>query len=219
MTNFFSNLLITLSLLIPVNAIAGLIESDVYGDGSNKGFSLNVAGYGLEWLDFGNPTLRASDLNSAKNVISSLSGGWRLPSPEEVEFLWSNLFLDDRLTAYRGYVQAVSTPDLNNLWLSYLPIMGSNYDSGNGDLHESTGIYEDNGIVRALRITSGEYRENYSWLSTAKWNASGTLCIHSCYKLSALAVRSTREVPEPSSVAIFGLALCALIYRKAIRVF
>lgn len=70
-------------------AIIQLVEVDIYGNGTNKGYTLDIAGYDLIWMDL--DEVDQYSYNQIKAGLPSLDG-WRIAKKNEVFDLFSRVF-------------------------------------------------------------------------------------------------------------------------------
>lgn len=88
----FKTFIINPSFLLS-HACAGLIKSDVFAKNDSLVFSLDIEGYNLQWLDFGQTNnLTFSNAKKLTNT-GGIYEGWRVANHDEVLFLWEDIFL------------------------------------------------------------------------------------------------------------------------------
>lgn len=84
-----------LLVLASSNVTAGVLEVDIFNDGTNSGFTIDSSGYNLEWMDLSTSRdLTLSELDSA------LASGWRFADVTEVNFLFDTVVTP--MTSYRS---------------------------------------------------------------------------------------------------------------------
>jgi hypothetical protein len=224
---FIQAAVVGLMLSVCSVANAGLIEADIYGDGSNKGYT--IQGSDLEWIDFGEINDKSYDYVITQLGSSGVYAGWRLPSITEVYTMWNAAFYK-----YKGQVDSYkpnnntyadfSMQDSGALFEDAVTILGSN--SFDGFTHDSWGLFQGvNGL--AAVIYSVELGDNINNLDSVSIEDSGILDMsgYGGYTgtMSTLLVRAatviqpsqpTNSVPEPSTLAIFALGLMGLASRR-----
>lgn len=216
---------------------AGPIEVDIFGDGSNKGFSLDIAGYGLEWMDFevNNKTTTTYGEVLAELGVGGRYEGWRQPTADEVIFLWSELFLGLHDTLIEdstpdGYFfltndslagpSLATDPDL--LALTEITGFRSEVSPYSGTLHHQLiGYFPDpfgevDQIVADLPFTLDGASErlvvsvddvNFKWLSS--WMGWGDFEDLPLASYSVMLVRDA-ALPLPPSWGLGLLAVCGV---------
>tara|TARA_R110000737_G_scaffold130554_2_gene162574 strand:- start:9077 stop:9784 length:708 start_codon:yes stop_codon:yes gene_type:complete len=127
--------LLKLSLSTPFflssHTYAGLIESDVFTKNDSLAFSLDIEGYNLQWLDFGQTNnLTFTDAKKLTNT-GGIYEGWRVANHDEVLFLWEDIFFSQSTnTKYdypeRGEIYNGATGELAKQFFTTTLVMGFN---------------------------------------------------------------------------------------------
>jgi len=194
------------------NANAGLIEADIDADGSNKGYS--IAGSTLEWMDFGENNHQSYDFVASQLGDGGEYEGWQLATSEQVYSLWYGAFIEFEHTAnmfnldHYGAVQ-LHTADKGELYDYVFDILG--YNTLNSGRQTATGMFEGIDGLSYVGYTQRK-GDNAKYFDSAHLydQSNSTDTADSDY--STLLVR-TIAVPEPSSLAIFTLAILGLLTR------
>lgn len=223
---FISLAILLITLITPIAANAGIIEADIYNDGSNKGFSLDVNGYDLEWMDFG--ITNGVSFDYILNHLETEYSGWRIATRDDVDFLYQELTKDftnvNKSTSLSWGTSIWVNNDSANLgspWESIFSVIGLNgiQENYNGveliaRWETSFGLYGDGTdyfqVNNLLEIEEG-------WSSASHivngYNDSNAENYPYSDLASVMLVR-TIQVPEPSTIAIFSMALFGGLARK-----
>lgn len=221
--------LITLFFIfISYTASAGLIEADIFGDGTDKGFTLNDSGYSIEWMDLDiAPQIIGATPNEIKGMVqNNFYPGWRMPTESEVFYLWTELFLaptssgytnDPNITPswFRTFDNKEAGNELYDVILSSHQIMGTSFNAIDG-WQMANGFFEgdDGRFIRAFSYV--QTREIFLQLTFAQAKIQpgdfGDEPIDA--ENSFFLVKDVTEVPEPTSLAIFILGFFVVIAKK-----
>ena len=203
-------------------AAAGLINADVFGNDANDGraFTLDNPGYNLKWLDFG------SIAGSAYQDLATLTGvggtyeGWRIANQFEATELWDELFFSKvggGITSDNGdkNYSRTKTSIITNLLDQYKSITGMTYFIGAPTV---SGFYQGEDDTINLVHFHGSYD-----ISNLLNRVSGDLTNYpsnAAPMVQLLLVQGesrtsgAANVPEPSTLAIFALALTGFAARR-----
>lgn len=204
---------ISVSSLVNV-ANAGLINIGALtsnDDGSTTVISDTLNS--LEWLRWD----QLADLTYAETLAQISSGaysGWNIAGVNE-----ANLFLD---ALYNGAAHGCSNNTTSNLTClsngsfssaDYTTLLGDSWTRGTAS-RDVAWFYDD-----TITDNSAGYLFLTSGVSNSKWNTHGTIAstdswAHSNNSIGWLMYRSTSEVPEPSTLAIFALGMMGLASRR-----
>ncbi|MEW9796657.1 hypothetical protein [Alteromonas sp. CYL-A6] len=212
-------------------AMAGLIEADIYGDGTNKGFT--ITGSNLQWMDFGITNNQSFDYISSQLEQGGIYEGWSIPTINQVINLYqsiSNPFLSDTRVTIRVFENDSYngnrwyTGSTGNIFDNIFEIVGYNTD----ELVPGTSTNDWN-LTKSIGIIGGT--DGLSYFSFTNHNGIRSNAIFcDCIEIddrvdrtasvalltnsatSTMLVRSI-PVPEPSSVSIFLISMITLIRR------
>lgn len=205
-------------------AQANLIESDIYADGSNKGFT--IEGSNLQWMDFG-----INNHLSYQEVITQLGfggeyEGWQLATREQVYNMWNTAFAPFEQTA--EYFEFDNNFGFNQLHTAH---KGTLYDNVFAAMGYNQEIIGRNGLTRTTAV--GVFKSHPDFFSYIEYGQSAndfdqfydyaTLYDEQNYtdttsfEVSTLLVRST-SVPEPSTwlIILIGMIGCIKLRKPII---
>jgi len=213
-------LLITVS--ISNTAIAGLIENT-----DNDSFiDLST---GIEWMDFGINNGESYDYVSSQTIVGGEYEGWQLATSNQVYQMWANAFLglnsNFENPDFFGVGQLKVVDGMRKDGSVFSPIfeaMGFNtvIDLYSADTRYSKGMFE--GINGLSFVEAKERIGMYNnWLdddivqiidssNNDYYKQNGHV------EFSTMLVK-TNEVPEPSTLAIFALAMMGLLSHQTKR--
>ena len=215
------------SLIFTVSGVtsAGLINVDVFNDGTNKGFTLNEPGYNLEWMDFGQTQGYSYNQVISMTRAGGIYQGWRIPNQTEmVGMLKAAIGNSYSWVSSGGYVldEEVNS-EVVDYWYQLADIFGTTTDN----VYEDTGVrwfytdsvYEgDNGLLLAATFSVWQHYEGLvegllSTKETAEWfcTPGDTACVVTDYRNIPSNVALVRQVSEPAAFGLFGLALLAVL--------
>jgi hypothetical protein len=224
---------ISLVIALSFNTYAGLInliEKDVYGNGTDKGYTLDIENYNLEWLD-----LDEVDMFSYNQVKDGLPqfNGWRIATKNEVFDLFENIFSTYDLM-YQNTINYESITfdettdsrlgETKSTFISIFDTIGGRlkyydygiqdhvrfsafFDTGDTDVFgffQLIGIESCNGVCSQLGLGVHTSRDKDSAEYFHERQAQHD---------SVMLVRAI-DVPEPSTLAIFALGLMGLASRR-----
>ena len=206
-------------LLLSCTANAGLIT-----DTANDSFIDETTG--IEWMDFGiNNHLTYTQVTEQLDTTFS---GWSLATQDQVYSLWANAFLGlgahNELPNRFGIGQLYVTDGSNEAGSVIYPIaeiMGANLKQSEGTRYEdhmSRGLFSgtDGLSVVSLDVQVGAY-DDYSNPDSATLvdnKSFDSLLSYESAIFSTMLVKSSVDVPEPSTIAIFALGMFGLASRK-----
>lgn len=208
-------------------ANAGLIEADIYGDGSNKGFT--IEGSNIEWMDFGENNEDTFSFVASNLDEGSKYQGWELATEKQVMNMWIAAFegfngiADSYIPNYWG-PGALQTRSTGDLFSDVFNVLGYNQQviiNSNGFVgynRDSTGFFlSENGVVNSVRVI--EYEDVImSDTSYLDLNSHPSFMLdYDMPAMSTMLVRSSSnaiDVPEPSTLAIFALGVIGLASRR-----
>jgi hypothetical protein len=206
-------------VVLSFTANAGLITDTV-----NDSFIDKTTG--LEWMDFGiNNHLTYTQVTEQLDTTFS---GWSLATQDQVYSLWANAFLGlgahNELPNRFGIGQLYVTDGSNEAGSVIYPIaniMGANLKQSVGTRYEdhmSRGLFSgtDGLSVVSLDVQIGSYddyhspdsatlADNYNYNSLSNYDSA---------MWSTMLVKSSVDVPEPSTLAIFAFGMFGLASRK-----
>lgn len=221
MGQIFKKSLLSSSLLaLSLSASAGIIT-----DTNNSSFIDNVQN--LEWMDFGQNNLLT--YNQVNNLINSSANtdNWRLATEEQAISLWINLFSNKGSTANyfdidNNYLMNFSDYSGSKLHWDLYEIMGYNIvhtEFEGQDIGTSRGLVA-NALGGLTSFNFGSSTNGSSTVSAENHKSTDQFYkTHTSEYYSTLLVRdytgnATVPVPEPSTIAIFTLAIFGLASRK-----
>jgi hypothetical protein len=219
----FATLILSSSLIVN-SANAGLIdvvESDIWLDNTNQGFTLSTSGYSLDWLDFG--ITNNHSYNEIKQQLTSTYIGFRFATFNEVNTLFSTAFSNETLIPVgEGWRLDGLTIGMPNSYSTLIPIIGVNNNNfepifNPNVIWSSRGIIaDDTGGIGELSLTG--WSSCTGSCQTGTWLENKTNGIVSLDQksqdMSWFLVRDTVDVPEPSTFIIFALGIIGLSLRR-----
>ena len=219
-TSFLKLSLSTL-LFLSSHAYAGLIESDVFAKNDSLAFSLDIEGYNLQWLDFGQTNnLTFSNAKKLTNT-GGIYEGWRVANHDEVLFLWEDIFFSQSSnTKYdypeRGEIYNGAIGELARQFLSTTLTMGVNQSEIS--VIRSTGYFNsERSTIAWSASVQLNFRDQELVSSVARYVGSDSYgnAVGSAYagqnKSTFLVIeRSAISVNEPSTMLLMLLAFMAL---------
>ena len=233
---FLKSVLVGILLSVSSFANAGLInliELDVFGDNTNKGYTLDIDGYGLEWLDF--DEVDGYSYNQVKEGLPQFSG-WRIARKDEVFSLFETIFSDYTLlyqtTDTAETISFTETVDsrlgqTHSSYISIFDVIGGrlkNYDYG-WLTKDRFSVFFDSGFEGELgyfqlvgtNTCDGVCSESGFGVHIIK-DESLTVRMHErqAEHDSVMLVRDiyVQQVSEPSTLAIFALGMIGLASRR-----
>jgi len=223
----FTGLILSASCLVNV-ANAGLIEADINGDGTNKGFTIENSG--LEWMDFGINTGFSITQIEAKLTSGGAYDGWRLATQSEVGDTFMGMFniagVDTWVPDWKSsedpsmwYASDANAPQ--SAWESIWATIG--YNTFHGTHNNVVGMFKIDGQAGAGYVGLTNYFQGH--VDTAYFYTGSNLTVNSSHEqYSTMLVRDvaivsdpnggTTDVPEPSTFAIFALGMVGLASRR-----
>ena len=207
------------------NASAGLItdtDRDSFIDSTTS----------LEWMDFGVNSADTYDFVASQLGTGQAYDGWRLATKDEVYNMYSNTFLTlsaeyinpldsvGRSTVIDGQNKSVSVFD------DIFEIMGYNTLRREGTPFEikwASGLFEGNDGLSLFKTYDlvGSFEKRFSGDKVSFYDHANFdyLSNSTSAEYSTMLIKSTgsgdiTSVPEPSTIAIFTLAIFGLVSRK-----
>ena len=211
---------LVLLCFLSINSYAlPIFQADAFITGDNKA-TLEVD-TGLIWMDFG-----VNNDRSYAEVVNSLSTdylGWRLPSVQEVNHLWTGLF--SSLPGWVSYGDSFgmgSSMEHDDYFNQIYDVFGTNLDmtyilnDADGNTYETWlaksifGVFETSpqnyGIVSASAPYDAIHRNEALFLASVGSDAS------SWY--GTLLVKDPVTVPEPEGLILLALGFLGLAIRR-----
>ena len=215
---------------ISLSSQAGIINYD-----DQIADSFQDTNTGLVWQDFG-----VNNIHSYNYVISQLDEGgeyfgWQLPDINQVVALFEAIAdLDNVEPDFSGsnlnndglYFAQDANSDIaggdDSVWEATFDAIGFNilFDNSNHQTRLSTGFFDNGTGLAAFNIQDRNDKEQDGFIYNDSVsvnlfrNATGSPFTTTNDAFSTLLVRSTTEVPEPSALALFGLALASVAIRR-----
>ena len=207
------------------NASAGLItdtDRDSFIDSTTS----------LEWMDFGVNSADTYDFVASQLGTGQAYDGWRLATKDEVYNMYSNTFLTlsaeyinpldsvGRSTVIDGQNKSVSVFD------DIFEIMGYNTLRREGtpcEIKWASGLFEGNDGLSLFKTYDlvGSFEKRFSGDKVSFYDHANFdyLSNSTSAEYSTMLIKSTgsgdiTSVPEPSTIAIFTLAIFGLVSRK-----
>lgn len=222
-------------IILTQNTYAGIIDTD-----SN---SFIDTGTGLEWMDFGINNIHSFGYVESQLSESGDYEGWRLPSSEEVYSMWTTLADLENVEARYENPDRFGTGQLyasdknsniaggdDSVWESAYSAIGYNdYRSRNahGYAYE---LFYSFGQFKGTDGLSYVYAYDYTDLDDGNFSTSDLLAIvdnrnydsvkfiqrdeYSTLLVKEATSQVATNVPEPSSMVLFGLGVAGLLHRK-----
>jgi hypothetical protein len=207
MLKLLQNITLTLSLSIS-SATAGILDVDVLNNSQLDGYTLDVDGYNLDWLDFS--VNNGLTYNQAIQFNDLLAGDWRVASADEVAFLWDHLFRQNSDTqtllipvAPQFFAASLDPGSIHkSTWESYVDIMGFvNHTNG----EHALGWYETNSL--GLNTATVSITNTHDQAVLSNLQQSNTYRLFSPSPIRSTFMVRERSVPEPSTLVILLMAL------------
>lgn len=222
MKHILSGTLLALAMLT-FNTQADIIDNEDQLQNSYKDTDT-----GLVWMDFGVNNLDSYNYVSSQLGVGGKYEGWRQPTIEEVYTMWSNVAALEEVDAAvelpheygpdQLYALDTNPPGTNSIWSEKFKSMGHNWAWGDSiQLHTGAlGWFAGNDGLSYVRFDDSRHSRNqtHSVLFIKDDRRYSESSIRS-QDTSTLLVRVTNEVPEPSALAIFLLALMGVRLRHA----
>jgi hypothetical protein len=205
-----------------LNANATIIEND-----HNLANSYKDTDTGLVWMDFGVNNNQSFNYVESQLVPGGLYEGWRLPTVNEVYTMWTNVANLDNLVAHyesedqyglgQFYAGDINTPSNDDsAWDPVFDHIGANFVLRINEQTTSTGhgwfVGSDGLSYVAFEDNSGPSPNTYydTILLRGDYHDNGYQSDVASSSRSTLLVQAAVDVPEPSTIAMFALALLGL---------
>ncbi len=195
--------------LISVTSNAGIIDT------TNNSFIDTDTG--LEWMDFG-----VNNSHTPQHVwdnIGTLYPGWRAASQAQVLLMWDNAFggrgsdWDAQFDGLGYYSIYNDDTDADSVHEAVFDVMS--YNSTTSDAYNAKGWFEDDDGFLSL-VAYEDHHVGFDWVY-----AIGRGTEHTGFRTKEGDQWSTmlvRDVPEPATLAIMGLGLAGIGWRRRRKV-
>lgn len=218
-----------------IMAVGGFANAGLISDTNNDSFIDDTTG--LEWMDFGINNHLTYNQVAAELEVGGLYYGWEIGESLQVETLFRNAFIGLGETLMYDSPSHIELIDgagaFDNVWSGILKKMGIRYEEKPWflplQLRFASLLENDTtfGRLNLLIFTGVSYYsirdDNFTYSDNTRhpfWRMPPPLVGYvgprdwSSTLMSTLLVRSTVEVPEPSTLAIFALGIIGLASRR-----